>query len=118
MLTFIAAYMDPEMSFVESFLAAFIAMIILLGCLVVLTASERAKSHDNLKREKESDNLHTASFLKLVDYCRREINEGVPKERLKRNLLFEGWNEYLVDKALNKVAYIKKKTKKNIEDLL
>ena len=74
---------------------------LILGGLFGVVAYETTKSKKKLDKEKKSSTVNDDSLAKLMDYIRREINEGKKEQEIRTKLLFEGWNEYIVDKAFS-----------------
>ena len=75
-----------------------VGLTILTGMLGYVTF-EKIRSQKRLHAEKKSPALADASMLRLVDYIRRELKHGLAEEKIRNKLLYEGWNEYIVEKA-------------------
>jgi hypothetical protein len=77
----------------------FITSIFILGGLIGLVATEKIKARKKLEKEKKSTRVGDSSFLRLLDYIIKELQSGLSKEKIRNKLLYEGWNEYIIEKA-------------------
>jgi len=75
----------------------------ILGGLIGLVVYETTKSKKNLEKEKKSGDVGGSTLARLMDYIRREISQGKSEQEIRTKLLFEGWNEYIVNKAFSQL---------------
>ncbi len=101
------AQLSPELPMKDIKLASLIISIFVLGGLISLVVIEKNKSGLNLEKEKKKKDIETESLARLLDYIRREMNEGADKDKIRSKLLYEGWNQYLVDRAFSEVEVLK-----------
>jgi len=108
---------EPQSPPKTKFMLPVLAVFILAGLLGIVMV-ERSTSRRKLEEEKASTVPQLGTLIQLTDYIRRELQGGYSKSQIRSKLLFEGWNEYMVDKAFDTLKFVQEPKSKGIESLL
>ncbi|MFH1642583.1 MAG: hypothetical protein ABIC04_06830 [Nanoarchaeota archaeon] len=98
-------------------LLSIIGVFILTG-LLGFVGFEKSRSEKKLNTERNAGQIENSSLLRLTDYIRRELQQGFSSEQIRTKLLYEGWNEYIVNKAFSQLTYIVNRPVQGIESIV
>ncbi|MFH2027944.1 MAG: hypothetical protein ABIJ08_02290 [Nanoarchaeota archaeon] len=90
----------------------FIVAVFILTGLLGFLGFEKVRSQKAGEEEKRSKDIENLSLIRLTDYIRRELQQGFSQEQIKSKLLYEGWNNYIIEKALSQLSSIIESAKK------
>jgi hypothetical protein len=76
-------------------------LIVISGIGFVVHEMKASKS--KLDAEKKKKNAEDETYMRLISYVRQTIQQGYPADRVRNELLREGWSANIVNEVFNRL---------------